>query len=96
MNAWGPPQSSGGAAGGVIDNDSPCFTSGGPSAYLRRVSDAGYDGSLIWTHTTDATTEANYAQWDVELDTTTLDPAGSVATTVSVRDAITTLPAAKA
>jgi RNA polymerase sigma-70 factor, ECF subfamily len=32
-------------------------------------------------------------QWDLELDTTTLDPSGSVATAVSVRDAIATLPA---
>ncbi len=31
-------------------------------------------------------------QWDVGLGTATLDPAGGVATAVSVRDAITTLP----
>ena len=32
-------------------------------------------------------------QWDLELDTATIDPSGGVATAVSVRDAITTLPA---
>jgi RNA polymerase sigma-70 factor (ECF subfamily) len=37
--------------------------------------------------------ERREPEWDVELDTTTLDPAGGVATAVSVRDAITTLPA---
>lgn len=31
-------------------------------------------------------------RWKDELDTTTVDPAGGVATAVSVRDAITTLP----
>jgi len=32
-------------------------------------------------------------EWDLEVDTSTLDPSGSVATAVSVRDAIATLPA---
>ena len=37
--------------------------------------------------------ERREPQWEVELDTSTPDPSGGVATAVSVRDAITTLPA---
>jgi RNA polymerase sigma-70 factor (ECF subfamily) len=37
--------------------------------------------------------ERREPQWDLELDTATIDPSGGVATAVSVRDAITTLPA---
>src|SRR6478609_1067633 len=36
--------------------------------------------------------ERREPQWGTELDTTTVDPSGGVATAVSVRDAITTLP----
>ena len=53
------------ADGGVIDDDDLCFTAGGPTQYLRAVTDAGHDGGLIWTHTTDHATEANFGQWNL-------------------------------
>jgi len=53
------------AAGGVIDDGDACFTSGGPPASLRHVSNAGEGNSLIWTHTTSDATEANFAQWNL-------------------------------
>ena len=37
--------------------------------------------------------ERREPRWELELETTALDPSGGVATAVSVRDAITTLPA---
>jgi len=54
-------------SGGTIDNDGACFEEGGPLDYMRDVSTAGNDGNLIWTHTTDDTTEANYGQWNLFL-----------------------------
>lgn len=53
------------ADGGAIDDGDPCFQAGGPQAYLRGVSDAGAGGDLIWTHATDAATEANFATWNL-------------------------------
>jgi hypothetical protein len=53
------------AAGGIIDQTDPCFDAGGPTAYMRPVTDAGYNNDLIWTHTTDAATEANFGQWNL-------------------------------
>lgn len=55
------------SSGGVITEAGPCFTGGGPSQYLRRVSDAGEGGGLIWTHTTDDAAEANFGEWQVLL-----------------------------
>src|ERR1700733_6386449 len=55
------------AAGGMVDDSQACFEAGGPEAYMRKVTDAGQDGGLTWTHTTDAATEANYGQWDLYL-----------------------------
>jgi MYXO-CTERM domain-containing protein len=48
-----------------IDDGDACFVAGGPPAYLRHVTGAGEEGDLIWTHATDAATEANYAQWNL-------------------------------
>ena len=53
------------ATGGEIDDGDPCFGAGGPSATLRDVTDAGMNGDLVWTHATDATTEANFATWNL-------------------------------
>jgi len=53
-----------GYGGGEIDDGDACFVAGGPSTTLRHVS-AGEGGDLIWTHTTDAASEANFAQWDL-------------------------------
>ena len=49
----------------VIDNGTACFTGGGPAAYLRQVTGAGYNNNLIWTHTTANATEANFATWSL-------------------------------
>jgi lysozyme len=54
------------ASGGTIDDSDPCFTPGGPSAFMRHATDAGNDGDLYWTHTTDAATEANYGLWTLD------------------------------
>ena len=54
------------STGNTIDDADPCFTPGGPAADLRHVTDAGYGGGLIWTHTTQAADEANYGQWDLD------------------------------
>jgi uncharacterized protein (TIGR03382 family) len=54
------------AAGATeIDQGSACFAAGGPPATLRTVTDAGANGSLIWTYTTDAATEGNFAEWQL-------------------------------
>jgi MYXO-CTERM domain-containing protein len=53
------------ASGGMIDDGDPCFTPGGPSGYMRHVTDAGEDDTLYWTHTTQAAEEANYGEWDL-------------------------------
>ncbi len=54
-------------SGGMIDDGDPCFVAGGPASYLRHVTGAGEGGSLIWTHATAAASEANYAQWNLDL-----------------------------
>jgi GH25 family lysozyme M1 (1,4-beta-N-acetylmuramidase) len=51
--------------GGIVSEDGLCFTGGGAQQYLRRVTDAGEGGGLIWTHTTDDADEANYGEWDL-------------------------------
>jgi uncharacterized protein (TIGR03382 family) len=53
--------------GGTVDDSDACFTSGGPTQYMRHVTDAGMAGGLYWTHTTTATTTANYGQWNLDL-----------------------------
>ncbi|HTR51676.1 MAG TPA: GH25 family lysozyme [Kofleriaceae bacterium] len=53
------------ATGGVIDNGDPCYTTGGPAAYIRHVTDAGMGDNLDWTHTTNTASEDNYAQWNL-------------------------------
>jgi lysozyme len=52
-----------GYAGAVIDDGDACFEEGGPDSGMRHVTDAGKDGDLVWTHTTDDTAEANFGQW---------------------------------
>ena len=64
--ANGPPPPCGtiGPDGGEIDDGDPCFVAGGPASTLHHET-AGEGGDLIWTHATDATSEANFAQWDL-------------------------------
>jgi lysozyme len=54
------------STGEVIDDGTPCFTTGGPPQYLRDVTTAGDGGSLEWTHATNAATESNFAQWNLD------------------------------
>jgi hypothetical protein len=61
-----PPCGTIAAGGGEIDLGDACFADGGPAATLRDVSGAGAHGELIWTHATDAATEGNFAQWDLD------------------------------
>lgn len=51
------------ADGGVIDDGDACFSTGGPSQFLRRPTDAGEGGDLVWTHTTDHPAENNFGHW---------------------------------
>ncbi|MEO8702624.1 MAG: GH25 family lysozyme [Kofleriaceae bacterium] len=51
--------------GGVIDDGDACFSAGGPQSSLRHVASAGEGDDLIWTHTTEGATEANFAQWNL-------------------------------
>jgi lysozyme len=53
------------AAGGVIDDGDACFEEGGPLDSMRHVTTAGDNGDLVWTHTTEDATEANYGQWNL-------------------------------
>lgn len=55
------------AAGGTIDDGDACFVGGGPPGSMRHVATAGEAGDLIWTHTTEDTTEGNFGQWNLEL-----------------------------
>ena len=55
------------ASGGVIDDGDACFTGGGPATSLRKVSTAGEGSDLVWTHTTEDTTEGNYGHWAIDL-----------------------------
>lgn len=57
-----------GYAGAVIDDGDPCFEAGGPVASLRNISEAGKDGDLVWTHTTDDVDEGNFAQWHFDFE----------------------------
>lgn len=56
------------AAGRVIDDVDPCVFLGGDLRYWRSANDAGYGGSLRWTHTTDDAAAANYAIWRVVVE----------------------------
>lgn len=55
------------AEGGTIDDGDGCFASGGPATSLRQVTTAGEGGDLVWTHTSDASTEGNFGHWTVDL-----------------------------
>lgn len=63
--AIGQPCGTIAADGGVIDDSDACFTPGGPTEYMRHVTDAGMGDSLYWTHTTTSAAEANYGQWNL-------------------------------
>jgi len=54
------------ADGGILDDDSPCFHTGGDPQYIRS-ENAGYGSKLKWTHTTDSDAPSNYAVWNLHL-----------------------------
>lgn len=53
-------------AGRVVDQTDPCFALGGPAEYWR-TEQAGWDGSLKWTHAVDNQVY-NYAVWNLDFD----------------------------
>jgi len=53
--------------GGEIDDSDPCFVSGGPPEFLRRVTDAGEGSGLIWTYATASAAEVSFAHWELVL-----------------------------
>lgn len=55
------------ATGGTIDDGDACFSGGGPEASMRRVTTAGEGRDLVWTHTTEDTTESNFGHWTLDL-----------------------------
>lgn len=55
------------ADGGVIDDGDACFDDGGNPTYLRAVDGAGFEGDLVWTHTTSDPNEANFGEWTLDL-----------------------------
>jgi MYXO-CTERM domain-containing protein len=56
------------ADGRIVDDSEACFTAGGPPAYMRSATDAGYDDTLYWTHTTDEAAVANFGDWALDFD----------------------------
>lgn len=50
------------AAGGVLEEDGPCATLGGPERYLRADSD-GHGGGRVTTGATSSQSAANYVRW---------------------------------
>jgi len=57
-----PPCQLLGRDGGTLDETGPCFRGGGDPQYLRSVT-AGWEESLIWTHTTDFDRPSNFGEW---------------------------------
>jgi GH25 family lysozyme M1 (1,4-beta-N-acetylmuramidase) len=55
------------AAGGVVSEESPCFTLSGPLEFWRE-EDEGHGDHLYWTHTTDNAAAANYATWSLRFE----------------------------
>ena len=53
--------------GGTIDDSDACFTGGGPAQFLRKPTDAGENGSLLWTHTTTKPEEVSSGHWQLNV-----------------------------
>jgi hypothetical protein len=60
-----PPCGFIGPKGGDIDDGDACFEPGGPMEYLRHVTTAGWNNTLLWTHASDHPEEGNFATWHV-------------------------------
>ncbi len=55
------------AQGRTVDELDLCFTKGGNPQWWRTEAD-GFDGSLLWTHTTDSAEVDNHGIWDLDFD----------------------------
>ncbi len=53
------------AEGAIIDETDTCFQRGGNDAYWYE-ADAGWGGSLLWTHTTDSAEVDNHGIWTLD------------------------------
>lgn len=53
--------------GRIVDESEVCFEKAGPSQYWHP-EEAGWNNSLIWTHTTDEDVIYNYGIWHFEFD----------------------------
>lgn len=58
------------ATGGIVEEDGPCTTFGGPAEYLRAVEGEGHGGSYLWTGATSSSQAVNTVVWDVSVATT--------------------------
>jgi GH25 family lysozyme M1 (1,4-beta-N-acetylmuramidase) len=56
-----------GAGGGVVEEDGPCVTLGGPVQYLRAVDGDGHGGAYVWTGSTASSQASNFAEWTLGL-----------------------------
>ena len=54
------------AAGGMLEEDNPCFRAYGPSKYWRDEVGVGHDGALKWTNAFEGEQASNWARWQVE------------------------------
>jgi len=52
-----------GPTGATLDESGACFSYGGDPMYWYVQTDAGHDGTLRWTHTTDSELVDNYGVW---------------------------------
>lgn len=55
------------SAGRVVDDSELCFARGGDPTYWNTEA-AGWESSLIWTHTTDAADADNHGIWDLAFE----------------------------
>jgi hypothetical protein len=56
-----------GAAGGVIDDEDPCFTPFGDPRFWRVVDGAGEGGRYLWTNAYSSDAPSNWARWVVRV-----------------------------
>jgi len=52
--------------GGTLDQSGPCFLAGGDPTYWNLDGSQGFEGDLLWTHTTDSEMVDNYGIWSLE------------------------------
>jgi hypothetical protein len=55
------------AGGGEVDETADCFSAFGNGTYWRRVTDAGYGGSLVWTNAFENDRASNWARFHLDV-----------------------------